>query len=84
MGEIDDDGDEIIRLQPGSDIRRSQQVSDKITSVAKLLPMHFNEVFPDTLASKSSNFKFGTKHDPIMICHQVGNGLPKFFSPFFT
>jgi hypothetical protein len=64
MSEIDDNHDEIIRRQFRSDIRRSQEVSNKVTSVAKLLPMHFNKAFPDTLASKSSDLEFSPKHDP--------------------
>src|SRR3979411_3297593 len=79
MSEIDDNRDEIIRLQSRSDFRRSQEVFNKLTSVAKLLPMHFNEALPDTFASKSSDFEFSTKHDPIMVRHQVGNGVPHFF-----
>ena len=36
MSKIDDDRDEIFRLQPRSDSRRSQEVLDKLTSVTKL------------------------------------------------
>ena len=45
MCEMDDDRDEIIRLQSRSDFRRSQEIPDKLASVAKLLPMHFNKAF---------------------------------------
>jgi hypothetical protein len=69
MSEIDDHRDEIIRLQSRCDFRGSQKVSDKLTSVAKLLPMHLNKAFSDTFTSKSADLEFGTKHDPIMICH---------------
>jgi hypothetical protein len=82
MSEIDDDRDEIVRLQSRSDSRRAQEVPDKAASVAKLLPMHFNKTFPDTLASKSSDLEFSAKHDPIMVRHQVGNGVPPLFQPF--
>ena len=79
MSEIDDNRDEVIRLQFRSDFRRPQEVPDKLTSVAKLLPMHFNKAVPDTVASKSSDLEFSTKHDPIMVRHQVGNGITHFF-----
>src|SRR3979411_2951399 len=81
MSEIDDNRDEIIRLQFRSDFRRPQEVPDKLPSVAKLLPMHFNKALPDTFASKSSDLEFSTKHNPIMVRHQVGNGVPHFFTP---
>src|ERR1700730_6769280 len=81
VSEIDDNRDEVIRLQFRSDFRRSQEIPDKLTSVAKLLPMHFNEALPDTFASKSSDFEFSPKHDPIMVDHQIGNGVPHFFKP---
>src|ERR1700732_2472979 len=70
MSEIDDNRDEIIRLQFRSDLRRSQEVPDKVNSVPKLLPMHFNKTLPDTFASKSSDFEFSAKDDPIMVRHQ--------------
>src|ERR1700751_1720983 len=73
MSEIDDNRDEIIRPQSRSDFRRSQEVPDKLSSVAKLLPMHFNKAFSNRFASKCSDLEFSTKHDPIMIRHQVGN-----------
>ena len=63
MSEIDDNGDEVIRLQFRGDFRRSQEVPDKFTSVAKLLPMHFHKALPDTFASKSSDLEFSTKHE---------------------
>ena len=81
MSEIDDNRNEIIRLQSRSDFRRSQEVPDKLTSVAKLLPMHFNKALPDTFASKSSDLEFSTKHGPIVVRHQVGNGIPHFLQP---
>jgi len=59
-------------------------VFDKLTSVAKLLPMHFNKALPDTFASKGSNLEFSTKYDPIMVRHQVGNGVPHFFQPLLA
>jgi len=79
MSEVDDNGDEIIRPQFRSDFRRSQEVPDKLTAVAKLLSMHFNKALPDTFASKGSDLEFSTEHDPIMVRHQVGNGVPQFF-----
>jgi 2,4-dienoyl-CoA reductase-like NADH-dependent reductase (Old Yellow Enzyme family) len=84
MSEIDDNRDEIIWLQFRSDIGRSQEVPNKVTSVLKLLPMRFNKAFPDTLASKSSDLEFSPKHDPIMVSHQVGNGVPHFFQPLLA
>jgi hypothetical protein len=84
MSEIDDNRDEIIRLQSRSDIRRSQEVSDKLTSVTKLLPVHLNEAFSDTLASKSADLEFSTKHDPIVVRHQVGNGIPHLSQPLLA
>jgi hypothetical protein len=84
MSEIDDNRDEFIRLQSRSDFRRSQEVPDKLTSVAKLLPMHFNKALPDTFASESPDLEFSTKHDPIMVCHQLGNGVPHLFQPLFA
>ena len=69
MSEIDDNRNELIRLQFRSDFGRSQKISDKLTSVAKLLSMHFNEALPDTFASKSSDLEFSAKHDPIMVSH---------------
>jgi hypothetical protein len=84
MSEIDDDRDEIIRPQSRGDFRRSQKVSDKLTSVAKLLPMHLNKAFSDTFASESADLEFGTKHDPVMVRHQVGNGVPHFSQPFLA
>src|SRR5580698_4643313 len=78
MSEIDDNCDEIIRRQTRSDIRRSQEIPDKLASVVKLLPMHFNEALPDAFASKSSDLEFSAKHNPIMVCHQVGDGVPQF------
>jgi hypothetical protein len=61
--EVDGNRDEIIRLQSRSDFRRSQEVPEKPTTVVKLLPMHFNKAFPDTLASTSSHLEFSPKHD---------------------
>src|ERR1700722_10229853 len=84
VSEIDDDRDEVFRLQFRSDFRKSQEVLDKLTSVAKLLPMHFDKALPDTFASKSSDLEFSTKHDPIMVRHQVGNGVPHFFQPLLA
>src|ERR1700721_1633379 len=84
MGEIDDNRDEIIWFQFRSDFRRSQEVPDKLTSIAKLLPMHFNKAFSDMFASKCSDLEFSAKHDPIMIRHQVGNGVPHFFQPLLA
>ena len=84
MSEIGDNRDEIIRLQFRSDFRRPQEVPDKLTSVAKLLPMYFNKALPDTFASKSADLEFGTEHDPIMVSHQVGNGVPHFFQPLLA
>src|SRR5580704_1641273 len=81
---IGDNRDEIIRLQFRSDFRRPQEVPDKLTSVAKLLPMYFNKALPDTFASKSADLEFGTEHDPIMVSHQVGNGVPHFFQPLLA
>jgi len=69
VSEIDDNRDEIIRLQFRSDFRRSQEIPDKLTSVAKLLPMHFNKAFSDTFASKSADLEFSAKHNPIMVRH---------------
>jgi hypothetical protein len=84
MSEIGDNRDEIIRLQFRSDFRRPQEVPDKLTSVAKLLPMHLNKALPDTFASKSADLEFGTEHDPIMVSHEVGNGVPHFFQPLLA
>jgi hypothetical protein len=78
MSEVDDNGDEIIRLQSRSDFGRSQEVPDDLTSIANLLPMHFNKALPDTFASKSCGLELSTKHDPIMVRKQVGNGVPHF------
>ena len=78
MSEVDDNRDEIIRLQSRSDFRRSQEVPDELTSIANLLPMHFNKALPDTFASKSCSLELSTKHDPIMVRIQVGNGVPHF------
>ena len=69
MSEIDDNRDEIIRLQFRNDFRRSHEVPDKVASVAKLLPMHFDKALPDTFASKSSDLEFSTEHDPVMVGH---------------
>ena len=69
MSEIDDNRDEIIRPQSRSDFGRSQEVPDKLTSVANLLPMHFNKAFSDTFAAKSHDLEFSAKHNPIMVCH---------------
>src|ERR1700679_102098 len=84
MSEIDDNSDEIIRLQSRSDFRRPQEVPDKLTSVEKLLPMHFNKALSDTFTSKSSDLEFSTEHDPIMVRHQVGNGVTHFFQPLLA
>ena len=84
VSEIDDNRDEVIRLQFRSDFRGSQEVPDKLTSVAKLLPMHFDKALPDTFAPKSSDLELSTEHDPIMIRHQVGNGVPHFFQPLLA
>ena len=78
VSEIDVHRDEIIWLQFRSDFRRPQEVPDKLTSVAKLLPMNFNKTLPDMFASKSSDLEFSAKHDPIMVRHQVGDGVPHF------
>ena len=82
MSEIDDNRDEIIRLQSRGDFRRSQEISDKLTPVAKLLPMYFNKALSDTFASKSSDLEFGTEYDPIVVRHQLGDGVPHFLQPF--
>src|ERR1700758_2343971 len=84
MREIDDNRDEIIRLQFRSDFRRSHEVPDKVASVAKLLPMHFSKAFPDMFASKCSDLEFSTKYDPIMVDHQAGDGVPHFFQPLLA
>jgi hypothetical protein len=76
VSKVDHNRDELIRLQSRGDFRRPQEVPDEVTSVANLLPMHFNKALPDTFASKSSNLEFSTKHDPIMVRHQVGDGVP--------
>jgi hypothetical protein len=81
MSEIDDNRDEIIRLQFRSDFRKPQEVPDKLTSVAKLLPMHFNKALPDTFASKSADLEFGTEHNPIVVSHQISDSVPHFFQP---
>jgi len=84
MSKIEDNRDEILRLQARSDFRRPQKIPDKLTSVAKLLPMHFNKALPDTFAPKSSDLEFSAKHDPIMVRHQVGDGVPHFFQPLLA
>src|SRR6476661_6769708 len=84
MSEIDDNRDEIIRLQSRSDFRRSHEIPDKLTSVAKLLPMHFNKALPDTFVAKRSRLKFSAKDDPIMVSKQVGDGVPHLLQPLFA
>ena len=79
MSKIDDNRDEIFRPQFRSDFGRPQEVPNKLTAIAKLLPMHFNKTSPDTFAAKSSDLEFSTQHNPIMVCHQFGNGVPHFF-----
>jgi hypothetical protein len=69
MSEIDDNRYEVIRLQSRSDFRSSQEIPDKLASVAKLLPMHFNKALSDTFASKSADLEFSAKHNPIMVRH---------------
>jgi hypothetical protein len=84
VSKVDHNRDELIRLQSRGDFRRPQEVPDEVTSVANLLPMHFNKALPDTFASKSSDFEFSAKHDPIMVRHEVGNAVPHFFQSFFA
>ena len=84
MSEINDNRDEIIRLQSRTDFRRSQEVSDKISSVANLLPMHFHKALPNTFVAKRSRLKFSAKHDPIMVSKQVGDGVPHLLQPLFA
>jgi len=84
MSEMYDNRDEIIRLQSRSDFRRSQEIPDKLASVAKLLPMHFNKAFSDMFASKCPDLEFSPKHDPVMIRHYVGNGITHFFQPLLA
>ena len=84
MSEIGDNRDEILRFQFRSNFRRPQEVPDQLTPVAKLLPMRFNIALPDTFAAKSSNLEFSTKHDPIVVRHQVGNGVPHFSQPLLA
>jgi len=45
--------------------------------------MRFNEAFPNGFASKSSDLEFSAKHNPIMVRHQVGKGVPKFLYTLF-
>jgi hypothetical protein len=59
MSEIDDNRDEIIRLQSRSDFRRSHEISDKLTTVANLLPMYFNKALPDTFVASSRRHGVG-------------------------
>jgi hypothetical protein len=54
MSEIEDNRDEIIWPQSRSGFRRSQDVPNKLTSVAKLLPMNFNKAFSDTCRPASA------------------------------
>jgi len=83
MSEIDHNRHEFIRRQSRSEIRRSQEVPENPTSIAKLLPMRFNEAFPDGFTSKSSDLELSAKHNPIMVCHQVSKGVPKFLHTLF-
>jgi hypothetical protein len=69
MSKIDDDRDEIIRLQFRSDLGRSQEISGEFTSVAKLLSVHFNEALPDTFAAESRDLEFSKKYYPIVVRH---------------
>src|ERR1700742_3843678 len=84
MREIDDNGDEFVWFQFRSDFRRSQEIPDKISSVANLLPMYFHKALPDTFVAKRSGFEFSAKHDPIMVSKQVGDGVPHFRQPLFA
>src|SRR6202034_3620420 len=84
MSEIDHHRHELIRRQSRSEIRRSKEVPEKLTTIANLLAMRFNEAFPDGFTSKSSDLEFSAKHNPIMIRHQVGKGVPKFLHTLFS
>jgi hypothetical protein len=78
MSEIDHNRHELVRRQSRSKVRRSQEIPEKLTPIATLLPIRFNEAFPDGFTSKSSDLEFSTKHNPIMVRYQVRKGIPKF------
>ena len=84
MSEIDNNRDEIIRFQFRKDFRSLHEFSDQITSVAKLLPRYFNKALPDMFASTSSDLEFSTEHDPTMVRHRLGDGVPHFLQPRLT
>jgi hypothetical protein len=83
MSEIDHHRHELIRRQSRRELRRSQEVSEKLTTIATLVQVRFNEAFPDGFTSKSADFEFSAKHNPIMVGHQVGKGVPKFLHTLF-
>src|SRR5258708_21843474 len=76
MSQIEDKHDEFIRFYTQMNLGRSCEVPDKVSSVADLLPMHFNEGFSDTFVSKSSSFKLSPKHNPVGVRNEVGNCVP--------
>jgi hypothetical protein len=83
MSEIDHHCHELIRRQSRSEIRRSQEVPEKLSTIATLLSMRLYEAFSNGFTSKSSDLEFSTKHNPIMVRHQVGKGVAKFLHTLF-
>ena len=68
MAQIENNHDEFIRFYTQTNLGRSCEVPDKVSTVADLFSMHFDEGLSNTFVSKSSSFKLSSKDNPVGIC----------------